>query len=294
MKRFFAAFMASFFSAGIFFATGRQHTPYEGSRIYWDVSSQKVIFPSGNYARMTQLADGRLMAVAEAGGGISVCYSTDDGETWSPPELIIRNADRLPYAVPDLIQLTDGTILVGFNPRPSTPYSDERRFGIRAMRSTDNGQSWDGPIFIYDAQASFEDGCWEPSFLELPSGEIHCYFANENNFTHSNEQEISVSRSFDGGVSWSEPTRVCYRTKSRDGMPSAILTPHNEIVVIIEDNGHSGYGGFRATTIRCTLEDNWKSWVNGSSRNRNMIFLNSYDKRFISAAPYLRDRKSVV
>lgn len=278
--------------AGSASVSARYHAPYEGSRIYWDVSSKQELFPSGNYARLIELADGRLMVAAEAGGGISVRYSSDGGATWTTAERIVKSADRVPYAVPDLTQLADGTILVGFNPRPSTPYSDERRFGIRTMRSTDNGATWEGPIFIYDAQMTFEDGCWEPSFLQLPSGEVHCYFANENNFVNSNEQEISVSRSLDGGQTWSEASRVCYRAGSRDGMPSAILTPEGEIVVIVEDNGHGGYGGFRATTVRCSLENNWKSWVDAGSANRSMIFADSYDKGFISAAPYLRQFKS--
>ncbi len=264
------------------------HEPYDGSRIYWDLSSQSVLFPSGNYARIIQLQDGRLMAAAEAGGGISVCYSENVGQTWSTPELIQRSASLVPYAVPDLVQLSDGTIVVGFNPRPSAPYSDDRKFGIRVLRSTDNGRSWSAPIFVFDAHSTFEDGCWEPSFLELPSGELQCYFANENNFTTSNEQEISMCRSFDGGLTWGEPVRICYRAGSRDGMPSAILTEKGEIVVIVEDNGWPGFSGFRATTVRTPLEENWSSWVAAGSDRRDMIFANAADKTCSSAAPYLR------
>lgn len=292
MKRQFAIPALMMLCATSFNISAKYHEPYDGSRIFWDINSRKTLFSAGNYARIIQLQDGRLMAAAESGGGISVCYSNDVGDNWSTPERIIQNAAGVPYAVPDLIQLSDGTILVGFNPRPSAPYSDERRFGIRTMRSTDNGKTWEGPIFIYDAQSTFADGCWEPSFLELPSGEIHCYFANENNFTTSNEQEISLCRSFDGGLTWGEASRVCFRAGSRDGMPSAILTDAGEIVVIVEDNGHPGYGGFRATTMRCTLEDNWATWVDATSPNRNMIFADAYDKGFISAAPYLRQLKS--
>lgn len=232
------------------------------------------------------------MAVAEAGGGISCCYSGNGGLTWSAPELIIRSAANIPYAVPDLIQLSDGTIIVGFNPRPSRPYSEDRHFGIRALRSADNGKTWSAPIFVYDASHTFEDGCWEPSFLELPSGELQLYFANENNFTRSNEQEISMCRSFDKGQTWSEPVRICYRAGSRDGMPVAILTDSGEIVVIIEDNGHPDCGGFRATTVRSPLENNWSGWVDAGSPDRHMIFADKSEKKPISAAPYIRKLKS--
>lgn len=292
MTRFVTALASVALSAMTFSAMAVKHEPYNLPRIYWDINSQKEIFSAGNYARIIPLQDGRLMAVAEAGGGISCCYSSNDGTTWTAPELIIRSAANIPYCVPDVIQLSDGTIIVGYNPRPSAPYSEDRRFGIRSIRSTDNGKSWEEPIFVYDASHTFQDGCWEPSFIELPSGEIQLYFANENNFTQSGEQEISMCRSFDKGKSWSEAVRICYRAGTRDGMPSAILTEAGEIVVIVEDNGQPECRGFRATTVRTTLEDNWSNWVDAWSPNRNMIFENAYDKGFISAAPYIRLLKS--
>ena len=55
--------------------------PYSGSRIFWDMNSQMTVFNSGNYARMIELQDGRLLAVAEAGGGISIAISENKGKT---------------------------------------------------------------------------------------------------------------------------------------------------------------------------------------------------------------------
>ena len=262
--------------------------PYSRSRIFWDGNTEKVLFASGCYARAIQLQDGRVMAVAASGGGISACYSDDYGDTWTSPELIIHQPDSVPYHVPDLIQLTDGTIVVGFNPRPTEPYSENRRFGIRAVRSTDNGKTWSDAIFIYDARHTFGDGCWEPSFLELPSGELQCYFANENDFTSSNEQCISMCRSFDKGLTWGKPVRVSFRPGGRDGMPVPLLTAKGEIVVIIEDNGWPGRPVHRATTVRCPLADNWSSVVGADSPNRNVIFANEADLQYSSSAPYLR------
>lgn len=272
-------------------AGARSHSPYEYPRLFWDISTQKVIFQSGNYARLIALQDGRLMAAAESYGpsGIKVCYSYDNGKNWTTPELIAPNPDKVGNAVPDLIQLADGTILVAYNPRPGEPYSEDRRFGIRTMRSTDNGKTWEGPIYIYDASHIFQDGCWEPSFLEMPDGEVHCYFANEHPYTNSGEQEISMCRSFDKGETWEAPERVTFRAGSRDGMPSAIITDAGDIVVIVEDNGHWGYPSFRATTMRCTVEQNWHDcWVSGNSDRRHMIFANAEDKAYLSAAPYIR------
>jgi hypothetical protein len=265
-----------------------QKAPYSGTRIFWDPTTEVTIFNPGTYGRLIELQDGRLLAASEW-GGISVATSDDKGATWSDPVKVAFNPDRVSLCVPDLIQLSDGTILVGYNPRPGTPYSDERRFGIRLVRSTDNGATWSDPIFVFDAQCTFEDGCWEPSFLELPSGEVQCYFANENEYTSSGEQCISLCRSFDKGLTWSDPVKVSFRAGTRDGMPVPILLKdQSEIVVIIEDNGWPGRRSFTATTVRTSLADNWTEYVDAGSPARNMIFETVPDASLISAAPYLR------
>ena len=270
-------------------ASAARKDAYDRSRIFWDTDTKKTLFNIGNYARMIQLADGRLMVAAE-NGGIKVIYSEDGGKAWTPAELIAPNPANVSECVPDLIQLADGTIIVGYNPRPHEPYSRDRRFGIRCRRSTDNGATWSDEIFIFDAQHTFADGCWEPSFLELPSGELQCYFANENDYTTTNEQCISMCRSFDKGLTWSAPVRVSFRQWTRDGMPVPILTPDGkEIVVIIEDNGWPGSSGFIATTVRTSLEDNWKGgYVDAGSTRRSKIFATEPPARHAAGAPYLR------
>ncbi len=268
--------------------------PYHGARIFWDMTTEKTVFESGFYGRMIELQDGRLMAVCEH-SGIQVAYSTNKGSSWSDPSCIATNPSGINECVPDLIQLSDGTIIVGYNPRPNSPYSEERKFGIRCRRSTDNGASWSQEIYIYDAWHTFDDGCWEPSFLELPSGELQCYFADESPYITSNEQQISVSRSFDQGLTWSDPERVCFRPENRDGMPAAILLRDpDEIVVIVEDNGwYRNQGNFTPTTVRCPLDVNWHDYyVSADDENRDMIFSTLPGANM--AAPYLRQLPSGV
>ena len=272
----------------IFAAQAARHEPYDRSRIYWDMSTRvDAMGWGGNYGRMVQLLDGRLMIVGRYGGGLSYTVSHDYGASWSTPSMIVRNPSGYDYGSPDFTQLADGTILVGLNPRPDEPWTEDRKFGIRVVRSTDCGQTWSDPIFVFDAEYYGGDGCWEPSFLQLPSGEVQCYFSVE--VVGNNDQEIMISRSFDNGLTWGKAERVCYRAGSRDGMATAIITDAHEIVGIIEDFGHSNYiGSPRATTFRCTLDDNWSHWVDAGSRNREMIFERDEDKKYNSAAPYIR------
>ena len=279
-----------FTSAILTSVVGQRVTPYQGSRIFWDMSSQTTVFTSGVYARMIELQDGRLAAVAETLGGIGITFSSNMGRTWSSPNRIISPPDRVFAANAEIIQLSDGTILVGTNMRPRAPYSEERLFGIRIARSTNNGETWSAPIFVFDAHHIFDDGCWEPAFLELPSGEVQCYFANEAPYTTNNNQEISMCRSFDKGLTWSEPVTVCYRAGFRDGMPvPLLLQDKSEIVVIIEDNGWPGRGNFAATTVRNSLQDNWENgYVNATNPLREMIFQTTPPVSIYSAAPYIR------
>ena len=285
MKRLF--FLLAVLYGHLPFAHGLE--PYSGSRIFWDTASRRTVFSGGGYARIIELQDGRLMAVCES-GGIKVAFSSNKGASWGSATKIVTNPSGINECVPDLIQLSDGTIIVAYNPRPTSPYSEDRRFGIRCKRSTDNGQTWSDEIFVNDALHTFADGCWEPCMLQLPSGEVQLYFADEGPYTTNNDQQISMCRSFDGGQSWSAPQKICYRRGFRDGMPvPVLLKDQSEIVVIIEDNGW-GYGDFFPTTVRTTLQNNWKNnyWVNATDPNREKTLNLNYCPTATGGAPYLR------
>ncbi len=258
---------------------------YTSPRIFWNHFQTINTGFNAAYARVNELQDGRWMVLH----GGSVRFSSDQGKTWTSAISIAPTISNINYSSPDFIQLSDGTIVLGLNTRPTEPYSEDRLFGIRVVRSLDNGETWEEPVYVYDAKYEFINGCWEPAFLELPSGELQCYFADESDFTSSSEQCISMCRSFDKGKTWSERTRVSFRAGSRDGMPVPILTDSGDIVVIIEDNGWPGYSGFRATNVRSSLEDNWSETVLADSPNRHIIFEYTDDySTYSSAAPYLR------
>jgi len=269
----------------------RNMNRYSGSRIFWDARNPVVIFDGGGYARLIELKDGRLLACCES-SGIRIATSNNKGRTWSSPSTIAPNPSKWPNCVPDLIQLSDGTVIVAYNPRPDSPYSSDRHFSIRLRRSTDNCKTWSDEIVVYDAGYAWDVGCWEPSLLELPSGELQLYFADESPYTGNNgDQQISLCRSFDAGVTWTKPQRISYRQGYRDGMPVPVLLKNqSQIVVAIEDNGWSGIGDFLPTTVRTTLESNWENnvYVPGNSSKRQKAVNYSYCPIVKGGAPYLR------
>lgn len=72
--------------------------------------------------------------------------------------------------------------------------------GIELRRSTDNGVTWSEPVKIYQGVN------WEPFLLELPTGELHCYFTDSSRTGlegHDTDTGTAMVVSADGGKTWS-------------------------------------------------------------------------------------------
>lgn len=258
------------------------------SRIAWDSSTLVKMFQPGNYSRVIDLGNGNLVAVAGAvQGGVGVTRSQDYGASWSEAVVVAPQRPGIKMSVPEIMKCSNGNLLLTYNPRPDQPNGDPEnlKYGIRARISEDSGATWSDEIFVYDAGGT-DDGCWEPQTIELPSGEIHCYFANEYDYPGSNDQNISLCRSTDGGRTWSGREIVSYRKGHRDGMPVAIyMEDTREIIVAIEDNGwHTSR--MQPSIIRTS--DNWASGtVLAGSANREYALAEELDAVDNAAAPYI-------
>ncbi|TSJ43970.1 exo-alpha-sialidase [Mucilaginibacter corticis] len=261
-----------------------------GIRIAWDNSTlRKVSAAGGGYARMIKLDDGSLICVYEAAGSTVCVKSTDDAGTWSQPTVIAPRTDGVSMAVPDILQLKDHSLLVGYNPRPRGN-DTSKHFAIKTKKSYDGGQTWTDERTLYQADSKFENGCWEPSAIQLPNGDIELFFANENPYRQSNEQCISMVKSKDGGLTWSAAKTTSFRPHSRDGMPVPFLLQNGkEMVYSIEDNG---FKNFKPTIIRSTLKDDWAKLVGAGDANRNFALADKVPDSLYLGAPYLRQLKT--
>lgn len=257
-------------------------------RIEWDAASLRRLAPSGGYARMKILRDGRYLLLYEAHGGAVLCESRDRGATWSPERAIfsartVGGRDSLPVLVrvanPELIELANGDLIYGVNCRPER--DGAAPFAIAVRRSTDGGRSWLPPQVVYEAGCRFGDGCWEPAFLQLPDGRVQLYFADEAPYTASDEQRIALVESADGGASWSAARTVCFRTEHRDGMPVPVLCG-DSVVVAIEDNAG---GIFAPSIVRTAIAEDWQPWVGGDSPARTRVLSAPCDSVY-RGAPY--------
>lgn len=118
--------------------------------------------PHGHYEpHILSLGDRLLLTVREDGDGVftvSSAYSDDDGKTWTP--LLPTGAVGSP---PHLLRLASGRIVMTYGRR-------WKPFGIEAIVSDDNGESWSAPVTLWTDAPTLDLGY--PSSVELADGSI--------------------------------------------------------------------------------------------------------------------------
>lgn len=255
--------------------------------IAWDTTSLRNV-AYGGYSRMVELKNGKLITVYAAFNGNTEIVSSDDkGDHWSQPIIVAAKENGVRMDAPDILLLKNNSLLICYNPRPVGHNTEtSKHFAIRVIKSYDNGVTWKDDKSLYEASYEFKDGCWEPAALQLPSGEIQLFFSNEGIYRNSNEQNISLLRSYDNGKTWSaKPEIVSFRKGSRDGMPTPVYLPKTkEILFSIEDNG---FVNFKPYIIRSTLKDNWNKTITADNHNRKYALKDSLEEKIYAGAPYL-------
>lgn len=262
----------------------------------WNTNTLSLIQSNGYYGRIIRLQNGQLVCGFDYDRKICVRHSDDEGKTWREPVKVAE----WPYGRltnTELLQLRDGSLLCFYNERPRQHRSHStdsvaHPYTICVARSTDNGQTWQTPETLYRAGAEFENGCWEPAAIQLPSGEVQVFFSNEGPYRNSDEQEITLLRSTDGAHTWASPEKVSFRPNARDGMPVPLVLNHGRgIAFTVEDNGLSGK--FKPSVIFSSLADNWRSGVRTTGNTNRWGALRAPPAPEIYAgAPYLRQMPS--
>lgn len=157
-----------------------------------------------------RLQDGRLMAVfyagwqhvslptedAPSGGRIAACFSSDEGQTWSAAQTVYDGPDD--DRDPSIAQLRNGTLLCTFfslRKAESRPYEG---LGTWIIASKDGGKSWSEPQ------------CISPTYYvsspprELADGTLVLGLYRET----QDDANGAVTRSLDGGTTWSAPIDI--------------------------------------------------------------------------------------
>ncbi len=262
-------------------------TYYDGIRIAWDYHKQEFC-GSGVYARVKKLSDGTLALVYDTNRVLYIRKKSPTDSKWGN---LIRVAtdhtNTYNYTNAELIELSNGTLMYAWNARVNAE-GRGNNYKIMCCFSFDKGNTWDSPRVLYEAGDVGREGCWEPVMLQLPTGELQLYFANEYNVPNDN-QNITMMRSFDNGATWQTPEVVCFREGARDGMPVPVYLKNNlGIVFAIEDNGING--AFKPVIIKSTVRNNWATGAVSGSSGYRYSALNSTETlpaEIYAGAPYL-------
>ena len=265
----------------------KQQVPAHTKTIEWDRSTLVQVDPGGSYGRMIRLTGGETLCCFEGSNGIHVRRSKDNGKTWAG-RVSVAKAPSGKAANPELLQLSNGWVLCFHNERPT---DGVHHFTIQVAVSKDGGRTWRHHSQAYSAGIDAKNGCWEPAAIQLGTGEIQLFFANEFPYPDTNEQEITMLRSFDNGRSWSQPKTVSFRPGHRDGMPAPLILRNGKgIVLAIEDNGYSPM--FHPVIIHTAAHDNWNQpSAHGDSPRRWRAVDLPIDQEW-GGAPYLRQMPS--
>lgn len=115
----------------------------------------------------------------------------------------------------------------------------------------------------------------ERAFVQLPTGEVQFFFANDGVYPNTSEQNISVLKSFDNGFIWIEvPEIIGFRREHRDGIPVPILLPDTgDLLVVTEDKYN---GKFKSTIYHEQIFDNWGDGYISSDDTRRENNLRCY------------------
>jgi hypothetical protein len=225
----------------------------------------------GRYPRILKLTQGPdqgdilLSYQTEAHGGDFMMYrSSDQGRSWGDPILINQSTDQWYHASCNIIELSDGRLLMSMQ-RRVLGSGLGRDYFIDVKYSSDGGRTWGEP------QQVFHGGNWEGRPFEVPNDlngdgtrDLYLFFtqhvidtktpAKKASRTRAYGRAVSFVASYDGGVTWSDrnPERFTgaiihrdYRegpkmdptAESGGGMPQPFLLPDNRVGFVVEELG---------------------------------------------------------
>ena len=135
----------------------------------------RIPIDDGDETCLLALPSGVVLAGVRVSGArvterIYVMSSSDGGRSWSEPRRV-TDTTQIPG---DMIHLADGRVLLTFGHRTS-PY------GVRALVSRDEGETWDHDNTIILVADSVRADCGYPSSAQLDDGSIFtAYYAYES------------------------------------------------------------------------------------------------------------------
>ncbi len=157
----------------------------------------------------------RLIAATNR-GPTYFARSTDGGAHWEAARAIYDPGTGS-QTIGNLVVVLPGGVLLNVFNRIDSPAGGTQRSRLAAIRSTDRGLTWSAPVYVADMLAvgtrdpvsglNVRDGSIVPTAAVAPSGEVYVAWQDAR-FSGGVRDAIALSRSDDGGLTWTAPVRV--------------------------------------------------------------------------------------
>lgn len=255
-------------------------------RSYLDLGQSVTGNDNPNYARIKKLPDGSYLLFNHYGGagnanGYDVYYATSpDLVNWTARGLFLErypitnsrgNPDKRVFTNANAIVLSNGDCLAfaSYRANMSVKYEEcQYDHGIVLRRSSDNGRTWS------EAQEIYHGLNWEPHMVQLPSGELQCYFSESRQWIAGGHSGTGMIVSKDNGATWSPgldqpPYRVIRQhwvnsdanaTYYTDQMPVAICLNRSSKVAAVVESSVSCVNGDTSYALSFAYSDDEGQW----------------------------------
>jgi len=143
--------------------------------------------------------------------------STDGGDSWEPARQIYDPGQNDQTIGNQIVVLPDGTLVNLFNEIRNDNSKKTRGNSVRIMHSTDKGVTWSAPIFVDllgtifvtdpESGDDVRTGDIIPDIAVAPNGDLYAVWQDAR-VNDGGADGIALSRSTDGGLSWSPRVKV--------------------------------------------------------------------------------------